>query len=115
MQAAGLFPCLIHHVRRVIQTGNVRLRQRLVNRHGQNAGSHRYLKQPAGEMLRNARQCLFEIIVTFLLVHIPHQTAYRFSAQCGAGDHAVIKIIAARHSVCAANGFFPIHIHSSVL
>ena len=64
-------------------------------------------------MLRYAGQRLFEIIVAFGLVHIPHQTAHRFSAQRCAGDHAVMKIGSARHAVCAANSFFPIHIHSS--
>ena len=52
--------------------------------------------------------------ITFRLVHIPHQTTHRFSTQRGAGDHSVIKIVAACQSVCAANDLFAFHGFSSV-
>ena len=103
-----------HHIGRIIETGNVRLRHSLINRHGQNPCSHRHFQQLAGEMLRNPGQCLFQIIVVFRLVHCPHQAAHRFPAQSRAGDHAVIKTVTARHSVRTANGFFSFHGSSSV-
>ena len=109
VQTVSLFPCLPHHIRRVIEASDVRFGHRLINRHGQNPCSHRHFQQLAGEMLRNPGQCLFQIIVVFRLVHCPHQTAHRFSAQGGAGDHAVIKAAFACQSVCAANGLFSFH------
>ena len=42
-------------------------------------------------------------------VHCPHQTAHRFSAQGGAGDHAVIKAVSTCQPIGAANGFFSFH------
>ena len=114
VQAVSLFPCLPHHIGRIIETGNVRLRHSLINRHGQNPCSHRHFQQSAGEMLRNTGQRLFQLIVVFRLVHCPHQAAHRFSTQCGAGDHAVIKAVSSCQSVCAANGLFAFHGFSSV-
>ena len=38
------------------------------------------------------------------------RTEYEFRA----GDHAVVKTVSARLSVCAANGFFSIHVFPSV-
>ena len=86
----------------------------LINRHGQNTGSDRHLKQLTGEMLRNTGHCLFQIIVVFRLVHISHQAAHRFPAQSRAGDHAVIKTVSACQSVRTANGFFSFHGFPSV-
>ena len=114
VQAVSLFPCLPHHIGRIIETGNVRLRHSLINRHGQNPCSHRHFQQLAGEMLRNTGQCLFQIGVVFRLVHCPHRAAHRFPAQSRASDHAVIKTVSARHSVRTANGFFSFHGSSSV-
>ena len=114
VQTFRLFLRLSHHIRRIIQAGNVRLGQCLVKRHGQNTGSHRHLQQPAGEMLRDAGQCLFQRGVVFRLVHIPHQAAYRFSAKGRAGDHTVIKIVAACQPIGAANHFFSFHVPSSL-
>ncbi len=109
VQTVSLFLCLPHHIRRVIEAGDVRLLHSPVNRHGQNTGSHRHFQQLAGEMLRNPGHCLFQIGVVFRLVHCPHQAAHRFPAQSRAGDHAVIKTVSARHSVRTANGFFSFH------
>ena len=114
VQALRLFLRLTHHVRRVIQTGNVRFWHRPVKRHGQNARSHRDLQQLTRESLRDTGQRLFQIDVVFRLVHCPHQAAHRFSTQRGAGEHAVIKTVSARHSVRTANGFFSFHGSSSV-
>ena len=91
MQAVSLFPCLSHHIGRIIETGNVRLRHSLINRHGQNPFSHRHFQQLAGEMLRNTGHCLFQIGVVFRLVHCPHQAAHRFPLRVEQCDHAVIK------------------------
>jgi len=114
VQAVSLFPCLPHHIGRIIEAGDVCLRHSLINRHGQNTGSDRHLKQLTGEMLRNPGQCLFQIGVVFRLVHCPHQAAHRFPTQSRAGDHAVIKIILAGHSVRTANGLFAFHGFSSM-
>ena len=114
VQAVCLFLRLSHHICRVIQTGDVRFGQRLVKRHGQNAGAHRHLQQLAGKMLRDAGQCLFQIGIVFRLVHIPHQTAHRFPAQGGAGDHTIIKIIAACQPIGTADCFFSFHAPSSL-
>ena len=114
LQVLRLFLRLPHHIGRIIETGNVRLRHSLINRHGQNPCSHRYFQQLAGEMLRNTGHCLFQIGVVFRLVHCPHQAAHRFPTQSRAGDHAVIKTVSARHSVRTANGFFSFHGSSSV-
>ena len=109
VQAVCLFLCLPHHICRVVEAGNIRLRHSLINRHGQNPCSHRHFQQSAGEMLRNTGHCLFQIGIVFRLVHCPHQAAHRFPAQSRAGDHAVIKTVSARHSVRTANGFFSFH------
>ena len=114
VQAVSLFPCLPHHIGRIIETGNVRFRHSPINRHGQNPCSHRHFQQLAGEMLRNTGHCLFQMGVVFRLVHCPHQAAHRFPAQSRAGDHAVIKTVSARHSVRTANSFFSFHGSSSV-
>ncbi len=114
VQAVSLFPCLPHHIGRIIETGNVRLRHSLINRHGQNPCSHWHFQQLAGEMLRNTGHCLFQIGVVFRLVHCPRQAAHRFPAQSRAGDHAVIKTVSTRHSVRTANGFFSFHGFPSV-
>ena len=81
---------------------------------GQNTRAHRHLQQLARKMLRDAGQRLFLIGIVFRLVHTSHQTAHRFSAQGGAGDHAVIKIVAACQPIGAANRFFPFHGPSSL-
>ena len=60
------------------ETGDVRFGQRLVKRHGQNAGAHRHLQQLAGKMLWDAGQRFFQIGVVFRLVHVPHQAATIF-------------------------------------
>ena len=114
IQSVRFFLRLPHHIRRVIEASDVRLRHSLINRYGQNPCSHRHFQQLAGEMLRNTGQRLFQIIVVFRLVHCPHQTAHRFPAQSRAGDHAVIKTVSARHSVRTANSFFSFHGSSSV-
>ena len=67
-----------------------RLRHGLINRHGQNARSHRHLQQPAGEM-RGMPDNAFPDKRRFPPCSSPHQTAHRFSAQGGAGNHTVIK------------------------
>ena len=113
VQTFRLFLRLPHHVRRVIEAGNIRLGQRLVKRHGQNAGPHRHLQQLTREVFRNTFQCPFQIDIVFRLVHVPHQTAHRFPAQGGAGDHAVIKIVAACQPIGTANRFFSLHRGSS--
>ena len=113
VQSIRLFLCLPHHIGRVIQTGNIRFRQRPVKRHGQNSGSHRHLQQFAGEMFRDTGQRIFQIGIAFRLIHIPNQAAHRFSAQGRAGDHAIIKIVAACQPIGAANRFFSLHVHSS--
>ena len=48
----------------------------------------------------------FQIGIAFRLIHIPNQAAHRFSAQGRAGDHAIIKIVAACQPIGAANCFF---------
>ena len=42
-----------HHVRGIIQAGDIRLWQRLIDRHGQHARAHRHLQQFARKVLRN--------------------------------------------------------------
>ena len=80
---------------------------------GQNSGSHRHLQQFAGEMFRDTGQRIFQIGIAFRLIHIPNQAAHRFSAQGRAGDHAIIKIVAACQPIGAANRFFSLPVHSS--
>ena len=109
VQPLRLFPRLPHHVRGVVQAGDLRMGKRLVDGHGQDSRPHRNLQQLTGKILRNAGQGFFQIVVALRLVHVPHQTAYRLSPERGAGDHTVVKIAAACHAVGIADGVLSFH------
>ena len=108
-QPFRFFPRLRHHIRGIVETGDLGPRQRLINRHGEDPRSHRNFQQLPREIFRNAGQCTGQIIVAFGLVHSPYQAADGLSRQRGAGDHSVVKIIAARQTIGIANGFLSFH------
>ena len=91
-QPVRLFLRLRHHVRRVIEAGDLCLGQRLIERHGEDARPDRDLQQPPGKILRDAGQGFFLILAAHLLVHIPDQTAHQPARQRGAGHHAVVSV-----------------------
>ena len=80
-----------HHVRRVVQTGDLRLRQVVINGHRQDAGPDRHFQQRTAEILRYTGECLLKIADVFLSVHVPDQPADRFPGQRGICHHPIIE------------------------
>ena len=108
VQLFCLFLCLPHHVRRVVQTRHVCFRQRLVDRHGQDARADGNFQHLAREILRDAGQRLGQVVLALLPVHRPHHAADRLAGEGRTGNHAVVKIVRSSQVIRPANGVFPL-------